>query len=263
MPSSDDLLAGGPPVAAEAEADTPFLGVPKSYVAQRSVTQQRSANVFGANVRLPGTVQGTVAVAPRYYKGDEYAPSTFAAEDRARLQLAMRQAGLYTKNERSQLGVWDENTRGAYKRLLEYANGAGLDWQRALNEFGSAKAKMGDTTGGSGGGGDRAPLAVRVSNPADLRKAFDTGALAALGHRLDAAELDRWVAAYQQAERNEQTQAYNAADAGGTVIAAPDLDTFVEDRAKAVDPQGAFRQRAIGVFGELGQILGGGFDAAE
>lgn len=255
MPSSDDLLNGGPPIDDSSADDTPFLGVPKSYVAQRpGPVRPNSARVFGANVRLPGQTQTMVNVPPRYYKGDEFSPSSLAAEDRARLQLAMRQSGLYTKNERFQLGVWDATTRGAYKRLLEYANGAGLDWQAALREFGAAQAENGDTTGGS----NRAPLSVKVSNPQDLRRAFDAGALAALGHSLDPGEIDKWVAAYQQAERTEQTQEYNAAESGGTVTAAPTMESFVEDRAKVADPEGAFRQNAIGVFGELGQILGGG-----
>ena len=247
MPSSDDLLAGGPP-ADDSYSDTPYLGVPQGYQFPNRQRTMRMPLGWGGERKIGRGFEP-------YVKGDEFTPSQLAAEDRARIQYAMREAGVFTKNERFQLGVWDATTRGAYKRLLEYSNGAGVEWRTALNEFAAAKQQMGDTVGD---GRERAPLAVRVSNPMELRKAIDVGIRTETGRRADAATLDRIVAAYQAEERRSQTEAYNAAETGGTVTDAPDLETFVENQAETVNPQGAFRQQAIGVFAELGQILGGG-----
>jgi hypothetical protein len=242
LPSSDDLLSGGPPVDDE-ETDTPYLGVPKGY----AFPDRRPpwAPSFGLGPDKPKPFEP-------YVKGDEFGPSSLATEDRARLQLALRDAGLYTKNERFQLGVWDQNTRTAYKRLLEYANGAGLDWQAALQDYAAAKEQMGDTAGEG-----RAPLTVKVSNPADIRKAADAAAQGALGRRLRPDEIDKLVTAYQTLEKDEQTKAYGLAETGGTMTAAPDPGVFLENKAREVDPVGAREYDELGVGNEFFDLLEG------
>ena len=243
MPSSDDLLAGGPPIG-DYEEEGAYLGVPKGYQFPQRGGPQLPARIAG--LRTPQR-----APFEPYVKGDEFTPSTLAAEDRARIQLALREAGLYTKSERFQLGVWDSNTRNAYKRLLEYANGAGLKWQEALREYATAKEQMGDTVGEEG----RAPLAVRVSNPADIRKAADAAARGAIGRRLRPEELNKLVAAYQQLETQEQTQAYNLAETGGTMTAPPDPGVFFENQAQAFDPQGADEMENVGIANDFFDLL--------
>lgn len=243
MPSSDDLLSGGPPVGDEYEEGS-YLGVPKDY--QFPDRRPPQPHTFGL-LKPPKPFEP-------YMKGDEFTPSSLASEDRARIQLALREAGLYTKNERFQLGVWDQNTRNAYKRLLEYANGAGLEWQAALREYASAKELMGDTTGADSG---RAPLSVRVSNPADIRKAADAAARGAIGRRLRPDELSKIVSAFQSLETGEQTQAYNLAETGGTMTAAPDPGVFLEEQARALDPAGYDEMQNIGVSNDFFDLLDG------
>ena len=223
--SADDLINGGPPTGDYDQEDTPYLGVPKGY--QFPERRPRMPATFGLGPERMGP-----AFEP-YRKGDEFGPSTLAVEDRAKLQLALREAGLYTKSERFQLGVWDANTRTAYKRLLEYANGAGLPWQQALNEYSAVKAQMGDTAGTA-----RAPLVTKVTSAADLRKVFDNTARSTIGRRLDASEIDRLIAAYQAEERREQTAAYNLDETGGAMTAAPDPTVFAAEQAQALDPAG-------------------------
>ncbi|HUR52879.1 MAG TPA: hypothetical protein VMZ71_02025 [Gemmataceae bacterium] len=194
-----------------------------------------------------------------YEKGDEFKPSAFAREDQARLQLALRDAGLFTKSERFQLGTWDQNTRNAYKRLLEYANGAGMDWQTALRQYSAARQQFGDT-GGSGdgsGSGVRAPLAVRVSNPAELAETFESTFRTRTGRRPSSEVLQRMVNAYLAQEAGQQKAAYNVAETGGAVTDVVDPKLFAQQQAESEDPTGSFRQDAIGVFGELGAILRG------
>ena len=252
MPSADEQINAGPP-ADDAETDTPYLGVPKGY--QFPQRRPPVRNTMGLADHWRQSFQP-------YEKGDEYKPSAFAREDQARLQLALREAGLYTKSERFQLGTWDQNTRNAYKRLLEYSNGAGLSWQDALRQYSAAKQQFGDTADdGSGSGGDggagRAPLAVRVSNPAELAETFESTYRTRTGRRPSSEVLQRMVNSYLAQESGQQAAAYNVAETGGAVTDVVDPKLFAQQQAETEDPSGSFRQDAIGVFGELGEILGG------
>lgn len=261
MPSSDDLLAGGPP-ADDAPEDLPrFIGVPKGYTAQRPLPERFSGGLADTGNILrggSGRTDAMVARTPLYREGAEYVPSTLAVEDRARLQLAMRQAGLFTKKERFTVGVWDDNTRNAYRRLLEYANGAGLTWQDALTEYAAAKAA---------GGGDldeesqRAPLVVKISNPADIRRGFDATLPGIIGRKLRPEELERFTRAYQAVEEAEQRQVYSMSETGGTVVEGPSLAGFMADQAQAIDPAGKAEMDVLGTannpFFDLLRVSGG------
>jgi hypothetical protein len=251
VPSADEQINAGPPPDDAEETDSAYLGVPKGY----QFPDRRTP--------LPPSM----GLAPRmwgpqfqpYEKGDEFKPSAFAREDQARLQLALREAGLYTKNERFQLGTWDQNTRNAYKRLLEFSNGAGLKWEDALRQYSAARQQFGDTgDGGPGSGADgRAPLAVRVSNPAELAETFESTYRTRTGRRPSSDVLQRMVNSYLAQESGQQTAAYNVAETGGSVTDVVDPKLFAQQQAESEDPTGSFRQDAIGVFGELGEILGG------
>ncbi len=250
MGKYDDLSANGPPLDDTEEDETPFLGVPKSYVATRNVAQD-NADQFG-----PGTLQVPTQVPPTFFKGAEFGPSGMGQEEKAELQLALRAAGLYTKNEKFQLGAWDTNTRNAFKRLLEYANGAGhTDAMVALNEYASAKERFGDTDGEEGE--TRAPLTIRVSNPLDIRRAADASSRAAIGRRLRPDEIDKLVKSYQALEADEQRGAYNQAETGGTMTAAPDAAAFLTDQAERLDPAGKTEMDTLGVNNAFFDLLDG------
>jgi hypothetical protein len=217
--------------------------------------------VFGVNVPAPGVAQ----VAPRYFEGNEWDPATLAAEERAQLQLAMREAGLFSKGQKFVLGVWDDSTRTAYKKLLAYANGTGQKWNDALKEYGATGGAAGgmidaDTGMSAGGGGGRSALVKRTTNPSDLAASFEVIYRDRTGHAPTPAELSRMVNAYMAQETGQQQSAYDAGVSGGTVADVVDPKLFAKQQAEASDAEGAFRQDAIDTFRTLGGILtGGGF----
>lgn len=255
---SDAKIEAGPPVGAAAAGGPKPIGVPAGFTAQRP--QPRHASVFGVQVRVPGQEMG--AVAPRYFDGNEWDPATIPPEDRAQIQLALREAGLFSKGQKFTLGVWDESTRGAYKRLLAYANGTGQTWNEALQEYGRTGGGSGmidaDTGGPAGIGRDRAPLVKRTTNPSELAATFEVIYRDRTGKKPSPGELSRMVNAYLAGESAQQEALYNAGPVGGTVSDVMDPKLFAQQQAEAADQAGAFRQDAIDTFHALGNVLTGG-----
>ena len=259
---SDAKIAAGPPVGGAASSGPKPIGVPAGFTATRPVN--RSMDLLGKNVRLPGQEMG--AVQPIYFEGMEWDPATIPPEDRAQLQLAMREAGLFTEKQKITLGVWDENTRGAYKKLLAYANGTGQTWNEALAEYGrtgglgaAIDTETGERIGeGGGGGGGRAPLVKRSTNPSDLAASFEVIYRDRTGKKPSAGELSRMVNAYLQGESAQQDALYQAGETGGNVSDVMDPKLFAQQQAEQSDQAGAFRQDAIDTFRTLGNVLTGG-----
>jgi hypothetical protein len=260
---SDAKIDAGPPIGGVASGSGPNpIGVPKGFTANRP--QNRSADVLGVKVRMPG--QELVAIEPRYFEGNEWDPATIPPEDRAQIQLALREAGLFSKGQKFTLGVWDESTRGAYKRLLAYANGTGQAWNDALAEYGrtggAGSGGMGqidaDTGGPAGSGGTRAPLVKRSTNPSDLAASFEVIYRDRTGRAPSPGELSRMVNSYLQGESAQQDALYAAGDTGGNVSDVIDPKLFAKQQAESADQAGAFRQDAINTFRTLGNVLTGG-----
>lgn len=257
---SDAKIEAGPPVGAAAAGGPKPIGVPAGFTAQRP--RNRTANVFGVDVPLPG--QELASVAPRYFDGSEWDPATIPPEDRAQLQLALREAGLFSKGQKFTLGVWDESTRGAYKRLLAFANGTGQTWNEALQEYGRTGGAGGgsmidaDTGGPAGLGSDRAPLVKRTTNPSELAATFEVIYRDRTGKKPSPGELSRMVNAYLSGESAQQEALYNAGAVGGSVSDVMDPKLFAQQQAEASDQAGAFRQDAIDTFRSLGNVLTGG-----
>lgn len=242
----DDLYNQGPEVDdADADVRTP-LGVPKGY----TVTREQMDSLPHGDVRVEKKFTIGTPGFRGYFKGDEFAPSSFSTEDRARLQMAMRAAGLFGPKQRFTLGVWDETTRATYRKLLEYANGAGLEWQDALRDYAQAKE-----AGLAGDEETRAPLVLRQSNPADLAKVFDNAGQATIGRRFRPDEIQRLVAAYHAEQAREQQSAYNLDPTGGTVTEAMNPSVFAEQQARQVDPVGAQEMDTLGAANEFFQLL--------
>lgn len=241
--SDDEQFAAPPAPVAAADGPAP-IGVPKGYTATRVAPKK----FFGA---LVAPVQQRVA--PQYFDGMEYQPSNWTVEEQAYLQMAMKSAGLYTAKEKFRLGTWDSNTRNAYRKLLEFANGTGASWQEALQEYGKARVGQEELDALEEEG--RAPLSVKVSNPLDIRRVADAAARGAIGRKLRADELDRLVGAYQQLEAQEQTTAYGVSETGGTMTAAPDPQSFFTAEAEQIDPQGAAQMDALETGNEFFQLL--------
>lgn len=238
------LIAQGP-VATPQDARQP-IGVPPGYVVTRpggtrpgtpttrstdeqvipgGVQASGRADVYGpyVPVQLPPTV-----IPPTFYDGDEYLPAQMSAEDRARLQMKMYELGILDQD--FQVGVWDGPTRLAYRSVLEFANASGItDAQAAMDEYGQtmdvSKAKR-----------NRPPLVIRQTSPEDIRRVAQNVATQILGERADEGQVDRIVAAYQQAETTYQQQAYDATYESGTVTEPPTVETFAEDQLKERNP---------------------------
>lgn len=214
-PTAAEIAAAPPPPPGATTGPKP-IGVPEGYVVDRPEFVPLLPGQMG-----PPTL-ASAATPPRYFDGDEWGPASLSAEDRARLQRAMVDAGVITKGTKFRLGIWDDASRGAYADLLAFANGAGLDARSALAEY-ARMAELYDDEERAG----RAPLVVRQSNPDDLRATFETVARRRMGRKLRPDEAERFVKAYQAEEATVQTQAYGAAETGGVVTDAPDPQAFL------------------------------------
>lgn len=251
---SEAIIAAGPPVVAGGGAKKP-IGVPAGFTAQRP--GGATASVFGAKVPVPGVG----AVQPRYFEGHEWDPATIPAEDRAQIQLTLREAGLYAKGQKFVLGVWDDSTRTAYKKLLAYANGTGQTWDQALAEYGKTGGAAGgmiDADTGAPLGSGTGALVARTTNPSDLAASFEVIYRDRTGRRPSPGELSRMVSAYISGEVAQQSQAASASLTGGQVSDVMDPKLFAKQEAEKADQAGAFRQDAIDTFRTLGNVLTGG-----
>lgn len=206
----------------EEEDSTRFIGVPKGYTRPEQVRRR----VMGiADVAMPFARN----VAPRYAEGAQYDPGSLSATRIAEIQQALFNAGLYASRAKFRLGVWDEETTKAYKKVLSFANQQGTDWQDALERLRSAP--MLDDEGkpySPGGGGDEDELPVfRVSNPDDLREQLRIVGRTRRGRHVDEGFIERVVANFMAEEERSQRALATAAP-GSTVREPRDWETFME-----------------------------------
>lgn len=254
----EDLLAGGPPApapkATKKKAARSPLGVPAG---EFNLAHTVAEGLGGASNQ-----QGA-PLPPRYYEGDEHRPASYPTESVANIQRALASAGLYGDRTRFRLGVWDEPTVTAYRKLLEYANRSGVDEAVALQQYAAGmEVDPDDPNSPAGSGGaKRAPLTVRQTNPADLREMAETLIAAKTGRR-DSALADRMVNAYLSEERRAQVDGYNTVEGGGTVVDAPSADVFMDDTIERERPDLVFARQEFGAAQEalsmLDQLASGG-----
>jgi hypothetical protein len=169
----------------------------------------------------------TYQQAPTFYDAHLDRPVSWSPAAIAGLQSDLVGAGLLSQKGFS-LGIYDDATRNAYKKVLSYANRAGItSIDEALGVF------LRSPKGGSGGGGSkRAPFRAELPNPEDIKAVIDATVPNLIGRTLSAQEKDAVVAAYTAVVTGAQRSAYNTAETGGAVTAAPDVGTFVKTRAK-------------------------------
>lgn len=206
---------------------------------------------YSADIPINSREGGAVNVSAPAYKPAAYTPAhleagmALAPDELAHVQDALARAGLLSGEYRS--GWPDSKTKTAYKKLLEMSNRVGTPWQMTLQnliagEDGSGGGGGGGRRGGGGGGGGRAPLTVQLSNPEDLKKVFSQVALATTGvGKIDDADADAMVAAFQQHERSFQQRAFNAI--GGEIVAAPSVQSFAADEIDELDEGGVAAKR--------------------
>lgn len=236
MPTVEEILSQFPEDGADATAGPAPIGVPKDYTITRT---EQGPFKSGSRARRVGgglsiktrqeptfTAGRTTNITPLYFEGDEIRPASQGPREIVRIQEALLDAGLFTKKTRFQKGLWDEPTIKAYGRLLAFANTMGVDKDKALARYKETYDPAQDAEEGE----PRKPLRIELTNPADLRAVFETVARRRIGRKLAPAEVDRYVASYQGQEKATQTEAYNEAETGGTVVRAPDPQAFLADR---------------------------------
>lgn len=223
-------------------ADAPKpLGVPEDYYVERTATRAVPKGMRGGLTPKSYTVP--TVVTPRYFAGHELGPGSLPAEEIARLQRAMAAAGILKGSYR--IGVWDDQSIGAYRSLLEFANVAGVDEREALRRYSEAPESDPDA------GADRAPLVVRTPNPEDLRAIFKRAAASELG-KADPEMLERMVSSYTGVVTDYQKQAYAAAPTGGTIQEPPSADVYAAEQARTKNPAQA---EAYGMYGRAREFF--------
>jgi hypothetical protein len=263
---------GGPPSqrgGASSDDDRPgYIGVPKDYTVRGPRQQHPNYYPHGYSYSSRGFGAGAgpldpIEIKPRYMDGDEWRPASWAPGDIADLQRAMAGAGLIGPTTRVRLGAWDETSRNAYKQLLGFANGSGVDVNTALRQYAE-----GITVGGPGAGSGlrfdengniigetftAPPLEVQLPNRADVEKVLRTAVIDKLGEGWSQAEIAKladtylWqkvmapqTDAYQQQVENLEDEFHGRAPRNKVItnVDVMDPETFVEGELRRRDPAG-------------------------
>lgn len=254
--SSEDLLAliaAGPSGGAvETQGPARPIGIPDTFQA------------YGGQLGGKGADTPRFVPAP-YYDGAEFGPRTLSPESRARIQSAMAQAGLIGKNDTFRVGVWDETSAKAYKKVLAYANQGGLKAEDALQELLSAPQMDGE---GNAVGGDAAleqdPGKVSaISSALSLEEQVQQAAQARLGRKLKRAEVAKFASIYQGMEGAFNTKANTMQDDAAVtgvdseIEELPGADVAADQFIDSNYAQEAAGQDAYGYLGALRSLLGG------
>lgn len=178
-------------------------------------------------------------VRPKYWTGDEWKPASWSPDEIAELQTALVQAGLIDGAE-VRLGVFDEETRNGFEKLLGRANGMGLTWEDALVTALESPEPA-------------EPLQVKLTDPNDLRRVFKTAAFEVSSTQFTPGQIDAMVASYHEKEREYQEALARGEE---TVFAPPDPGTFVEMEAERVNPEGVIEERLQDAQNEWFSMLG-------
>lgn len=261
--ASDDLLrliAAGPSGGGEepVQGRAKPIGVPETFM---PYVQQPSGPISADAAERRGPA---VAREP-YYDGAEYGPRSLSPETRARMQAAMAQAGLIGKRDTYRLGVWDETSVKAYKKVLAYANQGGLDADTALSEL--LQAPQYDAEGlEAGGAGALQPDPGKVTattSALSLEEQVQQTARQRLGRKLRANEVSKFVTLFQGMEGGfndtaasmQETAAVTGQDA--SIEEIPTADVAAEQFVDADYAQEAAGQDAYGYLNALRGLIGG------
>lgn len=220
------------------------IGVGKDYTADVRDRSSIASGPFGP----------TTSVKPRYWTGDEWTtPKGLANEDRASLQLLLKQLGFIDPKARLVLGQWDQKSATGFKNVLAWANTNGTDWQTALG----AMAQSSEQFPQDGELGERAPFSPEVANPLDLRAALKQAATEVLGGGITDEQIAAISDRFQQQQIGAQRSTYNTAETGGTSVAAPSFENFAEEQVRALDPIKADSRSAVKVASVIQQMMEG------
>lgn len=241
-------LLGSVDVGALAQSDAVaaggiFIGIPKG-----SATEQQLSHPGKTQIKkITGWGQTKLGFDP-YKTGTELDQLAGYGPD----EIYMLQSRLHTANllDNFTPGKLDKATRSAFKDLLATSNASSKDWITTLDEI-TAAGGMTET------GTTRAPLTIQLTSPDDLKAVAKKVSQTLYGGDLPDADLEHFVASYNQMETAAQTQNYNIGETGGTVTAPTDPSVALEAQVRAAHPEQVFAT-AIGqarntILGTLGR----------
>lgn len=248
MPTDWAALAASAPTGEESGPTGPSkpIGIPETY---------RPTRPDGGPRFVPDP----------YYDGAEFGPRVLSPETRARLQEAMRQAGLYGKSDTYRLGVWDDVSAKAYKKVLSYANQGGMRAEAALQEL-MASPQIDAQTGEAGLSGGLQPDPGKVTattSALSLEERVQAAARARLGRKLRANEVSKFVSLYQDMESSFNTTASSMQDSAAvsgedaSIEEIPGADVAADQFIDSDFAQEEAGQSAYGYLGALRNLLGG------
>lgn len=222
--------AAPPPPPPPADEGPAPIGVGRDYVIEDS-------NTFGfAEDRKP-----------RYFSGAQNTEvAGLSAEDRAELQLTLKELGLIGPKTRIRLGVWDSTSAEAFRQVLAWANTTGTTWRSALTDMMASGVAFGDL---GGDGGDAGPL---PTNSLDVQ---------ALGKETARDVQGRGLTAGEQAQFEQRFRSLEAPHLAGTAGQdAPGqagIQEFATQQIRAIDPVRADSRSAVKVASVISRMLGG------
>jgi hypothetical protein len=233
---------GSVPTVAKKKPVAKPLGVPGTL----SADEQGNVSYEGYSVTKPVTPglggigrafqrgNTTFQQNPRYFTGDEQLPATWQGQQMIDLQSALEAGGFYTGDH--VVGVWNDADVAAYKRALQAANRQGAPVDDIIKQAAAAPKvdRYGDP---AGGGQQRAPLRVQLTNDDDLRAMVRKNSSDILGGNLSDEDTERFVSTYHQMEmQGAQAQYDVGGDAGGAFMGAPDPGVALENQIRADHP---------------------------
>lgn len=210
-----------PPAAVEDSASPSPIGVGRDYKPE-----------------FTGLTQDPAQTKVRYYGGDEREEiAGMSPEERAELQLTLRDLGLIGPETRIRLGVWDDTSASAFRQVLAWANTRGTGWRAALVDMGNSAA-----LGELGGSGEQPKL---PPNPLDLQAAARQAGREHLGGPLTAEQ-----SAQLQSGLSAQMMADNAPGAAGQ-------QEYLRQKTRSLDPVRFDARNAVRVANVISNMLGG------
>lgn len=195
------------------------LGVPADYFI-------KEPNSFGTPEKIR----------PAFMEGDDYKPARLSPEMIARIQRQLAGAGVLTSKFR--IGVWDDPSRRAYRKVLVFANQNGInDDSAALERL--AMAEEFDPTPAQG---DEPPL---PPNPLDLQAVARRAGTEHLGGPLTAEQSSQL-----QSGLSAQMMSDNAPGSAGQA-------EYVRQKTRSLDPVRFDARNAVKVANVISRMLGG------
>lgn len=223
----------------------------------------------GSTMEVGGGTMGVPRAQVRaatYYEGDadvEYA--RMSPEQRARTKQLMRDVGLLNENAGGVGGSWDSQAFSAFNEVLRVSNAQGTSWRVTISGM-RDYIRTHPEEGPQKQGPVLPAFVADVSNPMDLRKVFEQVATRITGSKVDEAQVEGFVRAYQQQQIAQQRAAFdatysmtdeNGVGAGGIVTDAPNPEVAAEEMVRQANPAAAGGTDIANVFGSLMEILGG------